>query len=362
MVTLYKIADGLCGQATLDKKFQKPATAFAGLQEGQCKDHGYTKPAGDKELHVPYLGDIKIELFKQDGVQQTALDSSTGERSLVDTLRVSLSLVGAEMVTLYKIADGLCGQATLDKKFQKPATAFAGLQEGQCKDHGYTKPAGDKELHVPYLGDIKIELYKQDGVQETALDSSTGERSLVDALRVSLSLVGAEMVTLYKIADGLCGQATLDKKFEKPATAFAGLQEGECKDHGYATPAGGKELHVPYLGDIKIELYKQDGTSQMAALSGSAGERGLVDALHVSLSLLGADMVTLYKIADGLCGQATLDKKFQKPATAFAGLLEGKCKDHGYTKPAGDKDLHVPYLGDIKTELYRNGAASQIIV
>jgi len=87
-----------------------------------------------------------------------------------------------------------------------------------------------------------------------------------------------------------------------------------------------------------------------------------VDALRVSLTMLTADTVTLYKITDNLCGEATIDMKFEVPAEQFAGLARGACKEQGYTQPAGSKGLTVPVLGDVKIALYRKAAASEVLV
>merc|ERR1719499_1589408 len=66
-----------------------------------------------------------------------------------------------------------------------------------------------------------------------------------------------EAVSLYKIAGGECGQATLDKKFEDYAVKFAGLKEGLCNDQGYTVDDGSKTIKVPVLGEIKVELFKK---------------------------------------------------------------------------------------------------------
>jgi len=72
------------------------------------------------------------------------------------------------MVTLYKISDGSCGQATLEKTYEKYAEAFAGLTEGTCPDNGYTEEDGTQSLSVPVLGSITVSLYKKAAILEVA--------------------------------------------------------------------------------------------------------------------------------------------------------------------------------------------------
>jgi hypothetical protein len=64
-VTLYKITDGECGQATLDAKYAKYAEKFATLAEGTCAAQGYSEAAGSKTMTVPILGEITVSLFKK---------------------------------------------------------------------------------------------------------------------------------------------------------------------------------------------------------------------------------------------------------------------------------------------------------
>ena len=58
-------------------------------------------------------------------------------------------------------------------------------------------------------------------------------------------------------------------------------------------------------------------------------------------AVLAAD-TTLYKVANGECGQATLDSKYATYAEKFAGLKEGMCSSEGYTASAGSKSMTVP--------------------
>ena len=109
-------------------------------------------------------------------------------------------------VSLYKIVSGECGQADVPPNYAPYAIEFAGLTKGTCSNEGYTHDDGSKTMDVPVIGEVTIALYSK--------ASSLGETD----------------VTLYKIAEGECGEATIDATYEKYAEEFAGLSEGNCKD------------------------------------------------------------------------------------------------------------------------------------
>jgi hypothetical protein len=158
--------------------------------------------------------------------------------------------------TLYKITQGECGQATIDKKYESYAIKFAGLKEGTCSAQGYTEAAGGKSISVPVLGNITIELFKKTGAFE-----SFAAMLLTPELEDPL-----DQVTLYKISsDTQCGQATIDKKYESYAVKFAGLKEGTCTAQGFTVAAGSKDITVPVLGHITVELFEK---SNKASASG----------------------------------------------------------------------------------------------
>jgi hypothetical protein len=104
-------------------------------------------------------------------------------------------------VTLYKeeFKNKICGQTTISGDYEKYLEEFGGFTVGKCADQGFTHEDGSKTVNVPIIGDITVELY----------DSILGD--------------GANDVTLFEIADGICGQSTLDKKYEKYAEEFAKL-------------------------------------------------------------------------------------------------------------------------------------------
>jgi len=95
MVTLYALGKGECGQSTLPKKYESYAQKFdSDLKEGTCAAQGYTVPDGAKDIKVPFIGTIKTAEFKK------------------------AVAVEDEMVTLYELAGSVCGQSTLNKKYE----------------------------------------------------------------------------------------------------------------------------------------------------------------------------------------------------------------------------------------------------
>jgi len=72
MVTLYELAHNLCGEAVLAKKYEYYAEKFASLKEGTCASVGYSVADGEKDIKVPVIGEIKIELFAKTEAQRSA--------------------------------------------------------------------------------------------------------------------------------------------------------------------------------------------------------------------------------------------------------------------------------------------------
>lgn len=71
--------------------------------------------------------------------------------------------------SLYAFADDMCGQTDLDCKYAAYAKDFQKLlKDGTCAAHNFTVPAGNKTLHVPFIGDITITEYSKKEIQATA--------------------------------------------------------------------------------------------------------------------------------------------------------------------------------------------------
>lgn len=214
---------GHCGECCLDPKhyslfhFFESNLTVAGHQH--CADFGY---GIYEKTETHGAGPISVEL---------------------DMYNPSHELSAMDTVTLYKITAGECGQATLDQKFEKQAEAFAGLSEGKCTDQGYTVAAGSKDLTVPVIGQIVVELFKK----PAALD-------MMQLFKIAAAPMG--MVTLYRIEGPACAQATIDKKLELDAIVKAAkLTEGKCEEQGFDTSIGKKTEEIPILGEITLELF-----------------------------------------------------------------------------------------------------------
>lgn len=266
-------------------------------------------------------------------------------------------------VTLYKISDDECGQATLDEKYAGYAKAFAGLSAGTCASRGYTVADGFQTLNVPVLGKVTIGKFKKAAIAvqaQTIHLPSLGE--IVAAALKEAVVAPATDVTLYKIVGDECGQATLDEKYAKYAKTFAGLTEGTCASHSYADADGSETLSVPVLGKITISKFKKS-TYSVATETLHIPVLGDLTIRAVQTAVGSPDNdVTLYKISGGECGQATLDEKYAKYAKAFAGLADGNCASQGYTVVDGTQSLNVPVLGKITIAKFKKATLAHIMV
>lgn len=256
--TLYKITGDECGQSTLDEKYAGYAKTFAGLSDGTCASQGYTVADGSQTLNVPVLGKITIAKFKKATITVTTQTFHVPLLGEVAVSEVKTMEAPANDMTLYKISGDECGQATLDEKYAKYAKTFAGLSEGTCASKGYTAADGTQTMNVPILGKITIAKFKK---SQLSVLVSTLEVPLLGELAI-LQVEGIEGSpasddTLYKISDGMCGQATLDEKYAKYAKKFAGLSDGTCSSQGYTVAAGTKSLNVPVLGKITVSMFKK---------------------------------------------------------------------------------------------------------
>jgi len=66
-----------------------------------------------------------------------------------------------------------------------------------------------------------------------------------------------------------------------------------------------------------------------------------------------SDAVSLYQVVEGICGQTTVDKKFENILEKVdSKLIEGTCSSAGYTQDDGEKDVALPWVGTVKFALY----------
>jgi len=68
----------------------------------------------------------------------------------------------------------------------------------------------------------------------------------------------------------------------------------------------------------------------------------------------GGKQSTVYKIDNGQCGESKVAKMFVKYAVKMSRVVQGKCKDQGYTKHVGSKDTKSgnKWVKSVHVELY----------
>lgn len=151
--------------------------------------------------------------------------------------------------TLSASVDGGCNvfacsesQVTSVKDF---STNYCNLHDLYCSDAGCNALAGEKAL----------------AYDEKITECSSGQHSTSDCYKttnVESAFLSADDddVDLYEIKDGVCGQTTIDKKYESYAEKFNGnLKEGTCADQGYTVADGTQTFKVPFLGDITVSKF-----------------------------------------------------------------------------------------------------------
>jgi hypothetical protein len=251
-------------------------------------------------------------------------------------------VVAAEDKTLYKLANGECGEASLDKRLTIIVNAVAALQEGACKDHGYTVPSGRQDLAIG-SNTISVALFKKAKVIDFSQMLGLGNLLMgvhepgPTSQRATAAAQGT--VLLHKIIDekiGQCGQAAINKSYVEIAK-LVGLQEGTCEDHGYGISQGSKDVDVPGISTVSFSLYKK------------AGALGVADVLSFIIS---GDMVSMHKIHDPVCSEVTVEKKYATEIASFASMKEGTCNQNGYSIKGGKQDLILPLIGEVDITLY----------
>jgi len=151
----------------------------------------------------------------------------------------------------------MCGQAVLDKKYEKYAEDFASLKEGTCADQGYTVDDGSKDIKVPFIGDIKVALYSKTAAQRKA----------------------DKVVDLWFVKATECGQIGIAKKYETYVEDFdKQLKEGTCADQGYTVEQAHKDVTVPFIGNIEVAMFAKSAVKAVKDLS-------MVDLYQVELGV-----------------------------------------------------------------------------
>ena len=72
-------------------------------------------------------------------------------------------------------------------------------------------------------------------------------------------------------------------------------------------------------------------------------------------------MVDLYQVEMGICAQASVPKMTETYIEKMdSKLTEGTCASAGYTKGDGEKDVKIPFIGDIKFALYTKAKTNNL--
>jgi hypothetical protein len=272
-------------------------------------------------------------------------------RWLLTTAATVFLVAAAEDKTLYKLANGECGEATLDERVTQLVTELRLMTQGSCKDVGYSEPEGHQDIT---LGGVKISLalYKKTQVLDLAKMFDFGSMLLgvkQDVVTKHDENVPEPGTTIfYKVFDanvGQCGQVAMNKSAFKLAKAL-GLQEGTCGDHGFTLSQGTKEVDAPILGKIVFALYKKSGAL------------GVADVVSFITS---GDMVTLHKVFGPICSEVTVEKKYATDVAKLQGMSEGSCTSEGYIINTGKQDLNLPLIGEVDITLYGK-PLSQVVV
>eukprot|EP00928_Gymnodinium_smaydae_P081653 TRINITY_DN65130_c0_g1_i1.p1 TRINITY_DN65130_c0_g1~~TRINITY_DN65130_c0_g1_i1.p1 ORF type:complete len:395 (+),score=73.36 TRINITY_DN65130_c0_g1_i1:112-1185(+) len=326
-VDLYKIANGECGQASIDKELSSVAERFAGLKEGTCAALGYKESVGKRELDLPMLGHLEFQLFKKADMLDLsgAINLALGKEP--EQSGPCCSLCNAPAVRYYSIntPKRQCGEACID-----PATLW--------------------------LVEMFVENLTQAGSQNCAsFGYSSYNKTVTHGVKpVSLSMdfysvpspsTSSGKVLVHQVIRGECGQAMVDANLKSTLVNLVGLIEGPCSDAGFLKPEGSHELALPMLGNVRFEIY------------GRPGDLDFKDAMRFGVAAaVGQHLVPVRKMLGPLCGEAQLDAVAALTATSM-GVEAGGCSDVGFAVPKGSQDLLLPGVGVVELTLYASGSA-----
>ena len=137
--TVFRVALGECGEATVPTLAESFLEKYAGMTEGTCSSQGYTVEDKTETVKVPVVGDVTVSLYKK-----------TAEALSTDTPAVS-----------HRILRGECGQVTVDAWLEKYVEEYAQFSTGTCESVGYTHPDGDQQVKLPIVGDVDVELFSK---------------------------------------------------------------------------------------------------------------------------------------------------------------------------------------------------------
>ena len=246
--TVYTVINGECNQVEANQQYEKIFEELD-FKVGTCTSMGFDHEDGTKTMDVPIIGEVTVSLYSMPKPGDATDD------------------------TIYRLVDGECAEATLNAKVATELEKFAKFAEGTCSSQGYTKEDGTKTMSLPIVGDVTVSVYSK------------------------ASLKGSD--TLYRIIEGKeCSEATIASQYDQYLEKFAHFAVGTCSSQGYTHEDGTKTVDIPVVGDVTLSLYSKPAFK---------------------------DNATLFRIADGECGEATLLSQYEKYVEEFAHFAEGTC-------------------------------------
>jgi len=335
MVGMYKLAAGECGYVMFDRKFAGlPAWQAAGFQEGSCQDRGYTESEGTKEVMVPLLGTLKIDLFQKPDIIGLALTAGAQLAGIPGSTSCCRSCAEPKQKYVSTGAAGECHEACMEPAKQWLFSMAGVLDEGLVLAQNKT------------CGSLGFPMYNSTvtkGIEPVGVSWDVYQPSPPNTAILHMSFI-----------PGVCGEVQLADWHEDAGPGsqgsvaqVLGLRPGSCADSGYTRSMGSKWL--PELAGAKMTLFRKDG------------DLDIVDGIRVAFNLLTQDNVQLFKILGDICSEATVDRKFED-ALMMVGLSEGSCSAQGFLAASGNQEIRVPLLGSIQLALYKKTADSGPLV
>lgn len=269
--TLFKIAEGQCGQATLDAKYASAAEKFAGLQEGTCASQGFTVADGTKTLKVPVLGSITVSLFKKaasassitpmasmfDHNVDAAIKASTllaevdGSDATEEDAQCCQTCDGPTFEKFYSIdtKHGFCGEACMRPSHYRLYKLFEpGLTKATsdtpCADNNYHTYKSTVTHGVPPVT-MTLDLYNPDPMYQAA--------------QQLLAAMADTDVATPAYDDGAKVLSTLPKDYADLVTF----------DKAETTSFGWKDMNDPVMGGLSTSTFKVDEVNHKAVFNGT---------------------------------------------------------------------------------------------
>eukprot|EP00931_Biecheleriopsis_adriatica_P067405 TRINITY_DN41554_c0_g1_i1.p1 TRINITY_DN41554_c0_g1~~TRINITY_DN41554_c0_g1_i1.p1 ORF type:complete len:384 (-),score=107.56 TRINITY_DN41554_c0_g1_i1:39-1034(-) len=326
---MHKIFGLECGQVNFDESMASWASDLAGLQEGSCESSGYTESKGSREVELPLVGLVRMEVFRKPDLLGLAMQVGSqlgGKAAVRDSACCTVCSGSEEKYRSLDRAKGECKEACLSFA-KKSLLSFSGFLDDSFQ---LAQTGSCAELGFPVLNSTQMK-----GVEPAGFTWDL------------YSQQPAGTKTLRKVAVGICGQVTLGKADAENAKLLEllSLEEGSCAGAGYSEGAG--DQFIEGLGGKKFQLFRK------------AGDLDVVDFFHMAFSALTQDTVTLHrKIGGDLCSEAVVDKKLKGAVEQVGGFSSGRCQDLGFSSPAGSQSLSLPLGPSVELALFKRADVS----